>query len=392
VVVVAGCASAPQGPVRPGIDVLLTDSLALVRERRVGLLTNQTGVDARGVDDVTRLVQAGVQLTAIFSPEHGFRGHLDEENIDHGVDSATGTRIYSLYGAVRAPTAAMLADLDVLLIDLQDIGGRTYTFVSTALLAVEAATTAGVAVVVLDRPNPIGGTLVQGPVLDTALRSFIGMLPVPLRHGMTIGELVRFGNAERSIGAALTVVPAAGWRRAAWFDETGLPWVRPSPSMPNLESASHYPGLVLFEATNLSVGRGTPVAFQVVAAPWLDAAAVAASLAARVVGVEVVDTVVIPDDPPDGKFDGVQAPAIKLRVRDRAVYDPIATAVQLLHAIHTAHPTEFELDSTRFDQRAGTRTLRAQVRSGEDPASAIAAWSGELETFRERRDRWLLYR
>ncbi|MDH5198548.1 MAG: DUF1343 domain-containing protein, partial [Gemmatimonadota bacterium] len=195
-----------QESVRPGIDVLIDDSLHLVRNRRVGLLTNQTGVDAHGVDDVTRLLGAGVRLTAIFSPEHGFRGQLDQENIGNGRDSATGIPIYSLYraGDVRGPTPEMLAAVDVVLVDLQDIGGRPYTYVSTALRALEAAATQGVPLIVLDRPNPIGGVAVQGPVLDTAFRSTVGMLPVPLRHGMTLGELVGFGRFVLGLGGSLT--------------------------------------------------------------------------------------------------------------------------------------------------------------------------------------------
>jgi uncharacterized protein YbbC (DUF1343 family) len=236
------CGRPAASPVRPGIDVLLADSLHLVRGRRVGLVTNQTGVDRRGRDDVARLREAGVELVAIFTPEHGYRGALDVENIGHGVDSATGLPIHSLYGEHRAPTRAMLESVEVLLVDLQDIGARPYTFISTTLLTMASAAHAGVPVIVLDRPNPVGGALVQGPVLDTALASFIGMLPVPLRHGMTIGELARLGNDVLAIGCRLTVVPVAGWSRDDWFDATGLPWVPPSPSMPSLESAAHYPG------------------------------------------------------------------------------------------------------------------------------------------------------
>ena len=225
--------------VRPGIEVLLEDSVHLVRGRRVGVLTNQTGVDRFGVSDVRRLLDADVEVTAILSPEHGYRGGLDQEEIAHGVDSTTGIPVFSLYGANRRPTAAMLSRFDVLLIDLQDIGGRPYTYISTALEALRESVTHGLPVVVLDRPNPIGGTLVQGPVLDTAYRSFVGMLPVPQRHGLTLGELVQLGNDRLEIGADLTVVPAEGWTRDTWFDATGLPWVRPSPNMPDLESATH---------------------------------------------------------------------------------------------------------------------------------------------------------
>jgi uncharacterized protein YbbC (DUF1343 family) len=388
--VLTGCATGAPPVVRPGIDVLLDDSLHLVQGRRVGLLTNQTGVDADGTDDIRRLVNAGVRLTAIFSPEHGFRGQLDQENIGHGVDSATGIDVYSLYGNVRAPTADMLDSVDVLLVDLQDIGTRTYTFVSTALLALRAAAAEGRPLILLDRPNPIGGHLVQGPVLDTTLASFIGMLPVPLRHGMTIGELVRFGNDVLGIHGALTVIPVAGWSRERWFDDTGLPWVRPSPSMPDLESATHYPGLVLFEATNLSVGRGTPIAFQVVAAPWLDAARLAAAVSV-VPGVAARDTVIVPREPQDGKYPDQRLPAVRFRVVDRARYDPVRLGVAVLAALRGLHPESLVIDGARLDARVGVPGVGADLLSGAAADRIAAAWERDLAAFRERRRAYLLY-
>jgi uncharacterized protein YbbC (DUF1343 family) len=384
------CAAGAPRPVRPGIDVLLADSLHLVRGRRVGLLTNQSGVDAHGVDDVTRLRAAGVALTALFSPEHGFRGWLDQENIGHGVDSATGLPLYSLYGDVRAPTGEMLADVDVLLVDLQDVGARTYTYVSTMLLAMEAAGAHDVDVIVLDRPNPIGGVLVQGPVLDPALASFVGMLPIPLRHGMTIGELARFGNDALGYGASLTVAPVAGWRRPQWLDETALPWVRPSPSMPELESAAHYPGLVLLEATNVSVGRGTPLAFQAVGAPWLDAPALARVLAAEP-GVAVGDTVVTPRAPSDGKYADRPIPAVRLRVVDRARYDPVRLALVVLATLATAHRDSLAVNQRRLDERTGSAQLREALEAGQEPAHIASAWEAGIADFKARRQRYLLY-
>ena len=388
--VFVGCAAGAPPAVRPGIDVLLDDSLHLVATRRVGLLTNHAGVDANGVDDVTRLREAGVQLTALFSPEHGFRAQLDVENIGHGVDSATGLPIYSLYGSVRAPTPDMLAEIDVLLVDLPDIGGRPYTYVTTALEALRAAWEGGVQVVVLDRPNPIGG-LAQGPVLDTAFRSDIGMLPVPLRHGMTLGELVRMGNDVLGIGGSPVVVPAGGWRRGQWQDETRLPWVRPSPSMPDLESATHYPGVVLFEATNLSVGRGTPIAFQVIAAPWLDAAAVRASVGS-IDGAVLADTSITPVAPPDAKYGGVEIPALRLRVTDRERYDPVATAVRLLAAVRARHADSLRIVAGRFDRLAGTDRIRLAIEGGAAADSIVAGWEAELSDFRARQAGYLLYR
>ena len=391
--IVAACAPRADGAplVRPGIDVLLTDSLRLVQGRRVGLLTNQTGVDRAGVSDVERLMEAGIDLVAIFSPEHGYRGALDEENIGHGVDSATGVPIFSLYGEVRVPTAGMLNGLDLLLVDLQDIGARPYTYVSTMLLAMQAAEAESVSVVVLDRPNPIGGDLVQGPMRDSSFTSFVGMLPVPMRHGMTLGELARYGSRVLGIEADLTVVPAGGWRRDIWFDGTGLPWVRPSPSMPDLESATHYPGTVIFEATNLSVGRGTPVAFQVVGAPWLNARAVVAALGAPA-GVLATDTVVVPASPPDGKYDRVALPSVRLLVVDREAYDPVALAVALLGAIRAVHPDSLAVDPRRLAQLLGTDRVWEELERGSAPSAIVQGWEAPLEAFRAERDRSLLYR
>jgi uncharacterized protein YbbC (DUF1343 family) len=385
-----GAVCARPVPVRPGIEVLLTDSLALVRGRRIGLLTNQTGVDRAGRDDLSRLRGAGLTVTALFSPEHGFRGVLDVENIGHGVDSATGLPLFSLYGDVMEPTPDMLARVDVVVVDLQDIGARTYTYVSTALRTLRAAARARVGVIVLDRPNPIGGTMIQGPVLDTAFASFVGMLPVPLRHGMTFGELLRFGNDVLGIHGLLTVVPVAGWRRDEWFDATGLPWVRPSPNMPDLESATHYPGLVLFESTNLSVGRGTPIAFQVLAAPWLDPRRVAAELAG-VPGVTISDTVVIPRAPTDGKYDGVRLPALRFAVADRTAYDPVQLAARLLAVIERFHGDSLRLDARGFDQRAGTDRFRKGILAGVPPDSVAAGWREELARFAETQRHYLLY-
>jgi uncharacterized protein YbbC (DUF1343 family) len=386
----SACTAGAQPAVRPGIDVLLDDSLHLVQGRRVGLLTNQAGVDARGVDDIRRLLDAGVRLTAIFSPEHGFRGQLDEENIGHGVDSATGIVLYSLYGAVRAPTPGMLDSVDVLVVDLPDVGTRTYTFVSTALLALRAAAAGGRSLILLDRPNPIGGHLVQGPVLDTSLASFIGMLPVPLRHGMTIGELLRFGNDVLGIHGDLTVVPVAGWARDSWFDATGLPWVRPSPSMPDLESATHYPGLVLFEATNVSVGRGTPIAFQVVAAPWLDAARLVAAVSG-VPGVAARDTVIEPREPPDGKYPGVRLPAVRFAVVDRERYDPVHLGVAVLAALRTAHPDSLRIDAERLAARVGVPGVGADLLAGVEARRITDGWASDIGAFLERRRPHLLY-
>jgi uncharacterized protein YbbC (DUF1343 family) len=356
----------------------------------VALLTNQTGVNRDGVSDVDRLLAAGVNLTALFSPEHGFRGALDQENIGHGVDSATGLPVYSLYGEVLAPTPEMLREVDVLLADLQDIGARPYTYISTILHTLRATAARGVPLVVLDRPNPIGGAAVQGPLLDSAFASYVGMLPVPLRHGMTMGELARLGAALMSLDRSLLVVPVAGWSRGQWFDETGLPWVRPSPNMPDLESATHYPGTVVFEGTNLSVGRGTPIAFQVVGAPWLDPVAVGVQLGI-VPGVSVTDTAFTPIGPTDGKYPGEPLAALKFRVTDRSVYDPTLLAARLVVAVRTVHREAFAFTGT-FDRLAGSARWREGVLRGESGEDTWRSWQTALSAFLRLREPHLLYR
>ena len=271
-------ARSAQKAVRPGIEVLLADSAHLVRDRRVGLVTNQSGIDASGVSDVVRLRAAGVRLVALFSPEHGFRGAADPgAAVASSVDSATGLPIYSLYGRTSAPTDEMLAGIDVLLVDLQDAGARYYTYITTTVDVMKAAAGKGIPVVLLDRPDPIGGA-VQGNVLEEAHISPVGRLRVPMRHGLTLAEMARLARADLGIAGELRVVPVSGWSRAMAFDATGLPFVPPSPNLRTLESLFHYPGTCLFEGTNLSVGRGSDAPFEQIGSPWLDTAAVLSAL------------------------------------------------------------------------------------------------------------------
>ena len=387
---VAGCSgTAGKLPnIRPGIEVLLQDSIHLVSGADVAILTNRTGIDSKGRSDIDLLLDAGVTLRAIFSPEHAFMANLDVEGIDHSLDSATGLPIYSLYGDTRAPTPAMLAGIDVLLVDLPDIGARTYTYTTTAVLATRSAAENGVTIVVLDRPNPIGG-VIQGPVLQSEYSSFVGMLDLPLRHGMTMGEMTAYANESLGIGADLRVVPVDNWRRSMWFDQLDLPWVRPSPNMPDLESATHYPGLVLFEATNLSVGRGTEMAFQLLGAPWLDARAVIAHLGG-VEGVALSDTVFVPRAPGDGKYDGATVRGIRLQVTDRGNHDPTELAVRLFDAVSTLHP-EFSIQNSRLDARYGSDSLRVLLAEAGGWQRIVSSWPEGLRDFSRRVSPYLIY-
>jgi uncharacterized protein YbbC (DUF1343 family) len=384
-------APAPGG-VRPGIDVLLTDSVALVRDRRVGLVTNQAGVDAQGVSDVVRLQAAGVKLVALFSPEHGFRGAADPgATVASTIDSATGLPIYSLYGRTTAPTDSMLDGIDLLLVDLQDAGARYYTYLFTTVEVMRAAARRGVRVVVLDRPDPIGAP-VQGNVLDSAYRTPVGMLAVPMRYGLTLGELARLARQDLGLTTDLSVVPVAGWRRADPLDATGLPFVPPSPNLRSLESLYHYPGTCLFEGTNLSVGRGSDAPFEQVGAPWLDTTAVLSRVrSAQLAGVRFTGVRFTPSRPGDGKYADTALVGVRLAVTDRAAYDPTATAVHLLAAIRAVHGRQFAWIPRHFDRLAGGPELRAQIEAGVDPSAIVRGWTPMLERFRERRKAMLLY-
>jgi len=397
-----GCSSGTRLPspvaaqVRPGIEVLLTDSAHLIAGKRIGLLSNNTGVDHLGRRDVDLLRTAhDARLTVLFSPEHGFLGREDRMGLPDSRDSATGLPIYSLYGGSRTAARAALDSIDVLLIDLQDIGARYYTYIGTTVQLMRDATRAGKRVLVLDRPDPVGGAAVQGNVRarpgdpDSA---FSGFMPVPMRYGMTLGELARLANDALAVGADLGVVPAAGWNRTTFYDRTGLPWVKPSPNMPDLDSALLYPGICLFEGTNVSVGRGTATAFQIVGAPWLDPDAVIRRLdKSALVGVDVTPTTFTPVGPTDSKFAGIALRGLRLRVTDREHYDPTRLAVALIAAIRAAHPAEFQFRVQSFDRLASGPELRTALEAGRPLQEIWDSWSNDLARFRETRAKYLLY-
>jgi uncharacterized protein YbbC (DUF1343 family) len=393
--------------VRPGISVLLTDSIHLVRGRRVGLLTNQTGVDEHDESDIERLRgpearAAGVHLVRLFSPEHGIRGTEDRENLASGVDQRSGLFIHSLYqNGTIGPPDSTLRDLDVLVVDLQDIGTRTWTYVGAMLYSMRAAARRNLPIVVLDRPNPLSGLHPDGPILDSTIANpdeptkdkpgrAYALYPVPLRHALSMGEMARYFNAELRVGARLHVVPAAGWRRAMWFDETGLPWVRPSPNLPTLASATVYPALVAFEATNVSVGRGTTDAFQRLGAPWLPAdSALTLLRARRLPGVRFERSDFTPQGATDGKYSGRPLAGIRIVVTERDHFSPGRTGAALLWAIHRVAPDSLVVRGPAFDERFGRPAMREAIMRGEDPdavvardSAAVAAWWRAVAQFR----------
>jgi uncharacterized protein YbbC (DUF1343 family) len=391
----AGAGATPAG-VHPGIEVLLSDSLSLIRGRRIGLVTNQSGVDARGQRDLDRLLAAGVKVAAMFAPEHGLRGTIDVDRPPESrqeTDSATGLPVYLLHDGVRLhpPSAAMLANLDALIIDLQDAGARYYTYPAAVATIMGATAARRLPTIVLDRPNPIGGA-VQGDVQDSVTASAIARFPIAMRHGMTIGELARFANSALGLGAELHVIPMRGWRRSMDFAATGLPFVPPSLNLRTLESLYHYPGLCLFEGTNLSVGRGSDAAFEQIGAPWLDTSAVLERLRQGApAGVEFAGVSFTPRVPGDGKYSDTLVAGIRLSTTDRAAYDPTVTAVFLLAALRSVHPTQFAFRDAQFDRLAGGPELRLAVERGEAAGAIVSSWPAELKRFMARRRPFLLY-
>ncbi len=392
---VPACSGAPVADtaVRPGIEVLATDSVHLLHEIRVGLITNHTGATRDGAPSAVVLMEAGVDVVALFAPEHGLQGTVGPgETVEDARDPVTGLPVYSLYGRRISADAAMLRGLDALVFDIQDIGARYYTYVSTMAEAMKAAARAGLTFIVADRPNPIGGDRVQGNVLDPSFASFVGRYPIPMRHGMTAGELALMFNAEYGIGADLHVVPVDGWLREAWADEAGLPWIAPSPNMPSLESAAHYPGTCLFEGTNLSVGRGTDRPFQQIGAPWLDASELTRRMEARSQpGVRFEVVRFTPVEPDDGKYEGQTAEGIRLTVTDRNAYDPTATAVALIIEARDLSGDRWAWQEETFDRLAGTGSLRQAIESGVAANDIAASWAQSLREFRRARSRFLLY-
>ncbi len=368
----------------------------LIAGKRIGLLSNNTGVDHLGRRDVDLLRTApGARLTVLFSPEHGFLGKEDRSGLPDSRDSATGLPIYSLYGGSRTAARAAVDSVDVLLIDLQDIGARYYTYIATTVQLMRDATRAGKRVIVLDRPDPVGGVAMQGNVRTRASDPdslFSGFMPVPMRYGMTLGELARLANDALAVGTDLVVVPALGWNRTMFYDQTGLPWVKPSPNMPDIESALLYPGTCLFEGTNVSVGRGTATAFRVLGAPWLDPERVIARLDTSALrGVDVRATRFTPIAPTDGKYAGVALQGIELRVRERQVYDPTKLAVALLAAIKAVHPADFQFRAQSFDRLAAGPELRTAIEAGQSPQAIWNSWTSDLARFREARAKYLIY-
>jgi uncharacterized protein YbbC (DUF1343 family) len=384
-----------------GIDQLLDADRGLIAGSRVGLVCNPSSIDVKFRHSADRLRdEEDVTLAALFGPQHGFRSNLQDNMIEtpHDRDARRQVPVYSLYSETREPTAEMLKDIDVLVVDLQDVGTRVYTYVYTMANCMRAAARHGVRVVVCDRPNPIGGEAVEGTLLRDPWTSFVGQFRLPLRHGMTIGELARLFNDAFGVGCALDVVPLAGWRRSMYYDATGLPWVIPSPNLPTLDTAIVYPGAVMFEGTMLSEGRGTTRPFELVGAPWIDGERLADAMNAR--GLPGVHFRPVFFEPTFHKHARETCGGCQPHVTDRAAFEPVRTAVELIAEFRREDPSrfawrkppyEYEHDKEPIDILYGTDQLRLTIDRGGDVGALVRAWEPEEEGFRRLRQPFLMY-
>jgi uncharacterized protein YbbC (DUF1343 family)/CubicO group peptidase (beta-lactamase class C family) len=381
--------------VAPGIDVLEAHHFEQIRgtaaERKIGLLTNQTGRDGEGRRTIDVLAQApGLSLAAIFSPEHGVTGTLDSTEIANDKDAATGIPVYSVYGAsdaARRPSLDVLKGLDAVVVDLQDVGARFYTYETTMGYFLEAAAQAGIDIIVLDRPNPVTGSLVQGPVSEAGHESFTNYFPLPVRHGMTMGELAKMFNNERGIHARLQVVAMEGWMRGDWFDATGVTWVNPSPNLRSLTAATLYSGVALVEGTNVSVGRGTDTPFEVLGAPWINGRELARYLNEREIsGVRFVPVRFTPNS---SNYAGEQCEGVNIVLVQRSSLDAPELGIELASALRKLYPQQFHME--RMNELLLNRAVYDALAQGEEPRRIAQDWQEELDKFQQLRQKYLLY-
>jgi uncharacterized protein YbbC (DUF1343 family)/CubicO group peptidase (beta-lactamase class C family) len=375
------------GRVQTGIDVLTASQFAPLAKLRIGLITNHSGLDSKGRRTIDLLFKAPrVKLLSIFTPEHGPAG-LADEKVPSSADSATGLPVHSLYGEIKRPTEKALADLDALVFDIQDVGTRFYTYLTTLGYAMESAAEKGKDFYVLDRPNPITGLSVQGPILEKELRSFTGYFPMPIRYGMTIGEVARMFNTENKIGVKLHVVKMQGYQRSDWYDETGLMWVNPSPNLRTLTQVTLYPGVAMVEGANVSVGRGTGTPFELIGAPWIDARDLASYLnKRRIQGVRFVPVSFVPVS---HRYENQPCQGVQIILLDRQALDSPAMGVEIASALFTLYPKNFQIDKTLHS--IGSPEVLKAIKEGKDPQWIFLRWQTPLEEFIELRSNYLLY-
>ncbi len=380
-----------------GVEVLLDQHKDLIEGKRVGLITNPTGVDQELNSIVDTLHNdPDVELTALYGPEHGVRGDAQAgEYVEYYIDDETGLPVYSLYGSTRKPTPEMLENVDVLLFDIQDVGARFYTYIYTMAYAMEAAQENGVEFLVLDRPNPLGGNSVEGPVLDEEYASFVGNYPIPLRHGMTVGELAKLFNEEFDIGAELTVVEMDGWKRGQYYDDTDLEFVLPSPNMPTLDTALVYPGAALIEGTNVSEGRGTTKPFELIGAPFVNSTDYAAAL--NDLELNGVTFRAASFTPTFSKHSGTLSHGVQIHVTDKKAYDPVVAGLHIVKTLHDMYPEDFAFRAENsagvsfFDNLIGNGWVREAIENGESVDSMVDQWKEGLQEFKDVRRNYLVY-
>ena len=370
-----------------GIDVLEAQSFAALQGKRVGLITNHTGVDSAGRPTIDVVVHApGVKPAALFSPEHGIAGRMDE-TVANSLDEATGLPIYSLYGETRRPTAETFANLDALVYDIQDAGVRFYTYVTTMGYCMEQAAKQHIAFFVLDRPDILGGEVIEGPMLDPDKTSFVAYFPMPVRFGMTLGELAQMFNAENKIGADLHIVAMRNWRRSETYDQTGLAWIAPSPNLRTLRAAFLYPGIEILQAGGVSVGRGTDTPFELFGAPWIHADELAAELKRRQIpGLSVAPTQFTPNA---GVYKGERCEGVSLTVTNRGSFRSMLMGLEIIAALHKLYPQNFDIAKTI--ELLGSKSTVDALERGDDPRRIVADWSSNLDKFRATRQKYLIY-
>ncbi|GMU20015.1 MAG: hypothetical protein AMXMBFR13_01160 [Phycisphaerae bacterium] len=383
-----GAAEGPSGEVLCGIDVLKRDGFQILAGRKVALITNHTGRDLEGNRTVTLLAKAPeLTLVKLFSPEHGLAGTLDEK-VGHGQNAETGLPVYSLYGETRRPAPEMLAGVDTLVFDIQDVGARFYTYISTLGLCMEAAAEHKLRMVVLDRPNPITGLKPDGPMADKERLGFTAYRPMPVAHAMTVGELARLYNGEGDLGCDLVVVPIEGWRRSMWWDETGLMWINPSPNMRNLTQAALYPAICLLEATNLSVGRGTDQPFEFIGAPWVEGRRLAAALNSA--GLPGLRFVPIEFTPATSMFAGQRCEGVYILVTDRDRLELSRSGLTIAFHLRRLFGDQFEVD--KVINLLASRTVLAALKDTDNPDKLPELWADDLAAFERVREEYLIYR
>ena len=385
--------------VRPGVERFVEAPPKEVVGKRIGLITNHSGIDRQKNTTIDLLAKSPhIKLVALYSPEHGIRG-VAETQVKSSQDDKTGLIIHSLYGETYKPTPQMLEGVEALVYDIQDLGVRQYTYESTLALAMQAAAEKNIPIVVLDRPNPVTGTIIEGNILEDPFKSFVGIYPVLSRHGMTLGELARMYNAEQKIGANLIVVPVEGWKRDMWGDQAALPWINPSPNIRRLEAAIHYPGTVFFEAINVSEGRGTDAPFEQIGAPWLNNTELVSRMnAMKLPGVRF-DTISLQVSEGARKYAGQQIKGVRFTIADRNTYRPLAASLLMIQEIRKLHPKEFEWrgatardpNMLTIERHGGTRELRAAIEAGT-VADLLKKWEQDQATFEKKRQAYLLYK